>query len=194
MNFILKTSAAALLAAGLFVAYAHASDPAAPKKHAATRRAEAPAKPDVQAQIDELRQELQSQIDSLKTSLADKDAQLKQAQQDAADARAAAARAEAAASSQQQAVTENSAAVTTLQSTVTDLKSNNVSVATTLSDETSAIKKSIANPDALNYKGITLSPAGSFLAAETVWRRGPPGTASTPPSPAFRCSTRRPRS
>jgi hypothetical protein len=176
MNFILKTTAAALMAAGLFVAYAQASDPAAAaKKHTASKRAEAPAKPDVQEQIQELRQELQGQIDSLKNSLADKDAQLKQAQQDAADARAAATRAEAAASAQQQAVTENSAAVTTLQSTVTDLKSNNVSLATTVSDETSSLKKAIANPDALYYKGITLSPTGSFLAAETVWRSGATG-------------------
>ncbi|MDR3751397.1 MAG: hypothetical protein P4K94_07915 [Terracidiphilus sp.] len=173
MNFRLKTYAAALLAVSLITSYVYASDPAAAgKKHVATRKAAAPPKPDVQEQIQALRQELQGQIDSLKNSLADKDAQLKQAQQAAADARAAAASAEAAATSQQQAVTENTAAVTTLQSSVTDLKANNVSLATTVSDETSAIKKAVSSPDVLHYKGITLSPAGSFLAAETVWRSG----------------------
>ena len=42
-------------------------------------------------------------------------------------------------------------------------------------DDCDAIKKSIANPDAINFKGITISPSGSFLAAETVWRQGATG-------------------
>ena len=173
MNFKFKTYAAALLAVSLIPSYTYASGPAAAaKKHVATRKAATPPAPTVEEQIRALRQELQSQIDSLKTSLADKDAQLKQAQQAAADARAAASNAEAAATAQQQAVTENTAAVTTLQSNVTDLKANNLSLATTVSDETAGIKKAIASPDVLHYKGITLSPAGSFLAAETVWRSG----------------------
>jgi hypothetical protein len=112
---------------------------------------------------------MQGQIDGLKSNLADKDAQLKQAQQAAADAQAAAAKAQAAASAQQQAVSDNAAAVTTLQTTVTDLKGNQVSLATTVSDETAKIKKDIASPDVLHYKGITLTPGG-FAAAETVYR------------------------
>jgi len=36
--------------------------------------------------------------------------------------------------------------VTTLQTSVTDLKANAVSLATTVSDETAAIKKSINSP------------------------------------------------
>ena len=112
---------------------------------------------------------MQGQIDGLKTNLADKDAQLKQAQQAAADAQAAADKAQAAATAQQQAVSDNAAAVTTLQTTVTDLKGNQVSLATTVSDETAKIKKDIAAPNALHYKGITLTPGG-FAAAETVWR------------------------
>jgi len=100
---------------------------------------------------------------------------LKQAQQTAADAQAAATKAEADASAQQQAATENTAAVSTLQSTVNDLKGNSASLATTISDETSAIKKEMASPDAIHFKGITLSPTGSFIAAETVWRQGAVG-------------------
>ena len=56
------------------------------KKHAAKK----PPKPTVEEQINALRQEFQGQIDSLKSDLATKDAQLKQAQQAAADAQAAA--------------------------------------------------------------------------------------------------------
>ena len=124
----------------------------------------------MEEQIQTLREQMQTQIDSLKQSLAEKDQQLQQAQEAAAAAQAAAAKAQAAADSEQQALTENSAAVSTLQSTVTDLKGNQASLAGTISDETSAIKKAIANPDAIHYKGITISPAGSFLAGETVWR------------------------
>ncbi len=112
---------------------------------------------------------MQTQIDSLKNNLADKDAQLKQAQQAAADAQAAAAKAQQAASSEEQAVTDNAAAVTTLQSTVTDMKNANASAVSSLSDDTAAIKKSIANPSSLHYKGITLTPGG-YVAGETVYR------------------------
>jgi long-subunit fatty acid transport protein len=98
-----------------------------------------------------------------------KDAQLKQAQQAAAAAQASAAKAQAAAEAQQQAVTDNAAAVTTLQSSVTDLKGNQASLATTVSDETTKIKKDFESPKALRYKGITLTPGG-YLAGETVYR------------------------
>ena len=72
--------------------------------------------------------------------------------------------------SQQQAYTENTTAVTTLQGTVKDLQGNQTSLATTISDQNTSLKKAIESPEALHYKGITLSPAGSFLAAETMWR------------------------
>ena len=160
MNFKLKTAAAAILAASLVVSYAHASGQTPPaKKHAATKKAKTPPGPTVEEQIQSLRQEFQGQIDGLKSSLADKDAQLKQAQQAAADAQAAAAKAQAAADAQQQAATENAAAVSTLKSTVDDMKGAHASIVTSLSDETTAIKKAIDSPDVLHYKGITLSPS-----------------------------------
>ena len=56
-----------------------------------------------------------------------------------------------------------------MQSTVTDLKNNQTSLATTMSDESAAIKKSINNPTALHYKGILITPGG-YTAGETVWR------------------------
>ncbi len=173
MKSQMKMVAAAILAASLVGTNAYAGDPPAPpaKKHAAKK----PPKPTVEDQINALRQEFQGQIDGLKSDLASKDAQLKQAQQAAADAQAAAQKAEADATAQQSALTENSAAVSTLQSTVTDMKASNASVVSSFSDDAAAIKKAIASPEVLHYKGITLSPAGSFLAAETVWRQGATG-------------------
>jgi hypothetical protein len=171
MNFRLKTAAAAILAVSLFGSIANAGvPPASTKKAIATKKAKKPAEPSVEDQIQALRGDLEGQINNLKTDLANKDAQLQKAQQAAADAQAAAAKAQEAASAQQQAVTENAAAVTTLQSTVTDLKANNVSLATTVSDETANIKKEIGSPTALHYKGINITPGG-FMAAETVWRQ-----------------------
>jgi hypothetical protein len=176
MNFKLKITAAAILAASLIAPCGYASDATPPaKKHTATKKAKTPPPPTVGEQIQALRQELEGQINGLKSDLADKDAQLKKAQQAAANAQAAADKAQVAASAQQQAVGDNAAAVTTLQTTVTDLKANSVSLATTVSDETATIKKAIANPEALHYKGITLSPMGSFIAAESVWRNAATG-------------------
>ncbi len=173
MKLTVHAAAAAILAASLVVSYAQTSGTKPPvKKHTTAAKAKMPPPPSVADQINALRQEMQSQIDALKSSLADKDAQLRQAQQTATDAQAKADKAEADATAQQQAFTQNTAAVTTLQTTVTDLKANQLSLATTVSDETTKIKKAIETPDALHYKGITLSPAGSFVAAETVWRSG----------------------
>jgi Skp family chaperone for outer membrane proteins len=166
MKLKLNAVAAAILAASLVGSNAYAGDPPAPPKKHVTKK---PPKPTVEDQIQALRQEFQGQIDGLKGDLAAKDQQLRQAQQTATDAQAAAAKAEADATAQQQATTDNAAAVSTLQTTVTDLKDNAVSLATTVSDETASIKKSIANPTTLHYKGIALTPGG-FAAGETVYR------------------------
>ena len=170
MKFRFQTAAAALLAASLVASYAYASDPTPPaKKQTATKSAKTPPPPTVAEQIQALKQELEGQINALRNDLAAKDAQLRQAQQATADAQAAADKAQAAASAQQQAVSDNASAVTTLQSTVTDIKSANASAVASLSDETASLKKAIANPTALHYKGINITPGG-FMAAETVYR------------------------
>ncbi|MGA9063121.1 MAG: hypothetical protein WB341_15850 [Terracidiphilus sp.] len=171
MKLTVKAAAAALLAASLVVSYAQTGGSTPPaKKHAAAKKPAAPAGPTVQEQIDQMKQQFQGEIDGLKADLAAKDVQLQQAQQAASDAQAAAQKAQAAADAQQQAFTENSAAVTTLQSTVSDLKANQLSLTTTVSDETTSIKKQIANPDAIHFKGVNLSFTGSFIAAETADR------------------------
>jgi flagellar motility protein MotE (MotC chaperone) len=167
MKFKIHAAAAAMLAASLVVSFAHAQSNPPEKRH---RRETAPPPPSVQDQIDALRQQMQSQIDQLKSDLANKDAQLQQAQQAASDAAAAAAKAQAAADAEQQVLGENQTAVSSLQSTVNDMKSANAAVVSSITEETTAIKKQVANPDALYFKGITISPTGSFLAGETVWR------------------------
>jgi hypothetical protein len=179
MSFRFITAAAVILAASLTASYGYAQDVTPAKKHTATKKAQTPRQPTVEERFRALRQELDhqaSQINSLKNDLADKDAHLNKAQQAtaeaqaaAAEARTAAAKALEAASAQQQAVTENTAAVTTLQSTVTDMKAANLSVVATISDETANLKKAIASPNILHYKGVNLTPGG-FVAAETVYR------------------------
>src|SRR5215469_5215327 len=168
MNLRLRAAVASILAASLVGTCANATDATPPAKKRAAKAAK-PKGPTVDEQIQQLRQEMQGQIDSLKNNLADKDAQLKQAQQAAADAQAAAARAQQAADAQNQAIQQNQSAVNTLQSTVTDLKANQVSIVTTMTDENAAIKKSINSPSTLHYKGVTITPGG-YAAAETVWR------------------------
>ena len=170
MNSRFRTAAVAILAACAVASYGYASQATPPaKKHPVRKKAE-PKGPTVEEQIQTLRQDMEGQINQLKSDLAAKDAQLRQAQQAAADAQAAAAKAQQSADAQQQAITDNASAVNTLKSTVTDLQGNSVSLATTLSDETAKVKKAIESPDVLHFKGITLSPTGSFLAAETVYR------------------------
>jgi hypothetical protein len=166
MNFGLRIAAASALAASFVACYGQASTAQPPvKKHTTTRRAKKPAAPSVAQQIQALRQELEGQIDNLKTNLSDRDAQLRQAQQAAADAQAAAAKAEAVASAEQQAAGENAAAVNTLQTSVTDLKANQASV----SDETARLKKEIKDPDFLRYKRVKLTPGG-YMQLATIWR------------------------
>ncbi|HUA91170.1 MAG TPA: hypothetical protein VL991_01315 [Terracidiphilus sp.] len=175
MKLHVSMAAVALIAAGVVVPQAYAGQDNPPARKHVVRKAKTPPPPSVEDQIEKLRLQMQTQIDTLKTDLADKDTQLRQAQQTAADAQAAAAKAQAAVDAQQQSFTENAAAVSTLQGTVTDLKANQTSLANTISDETANVKKLVTSPDALYYKGITISPAGSFLAAETVWRQGGTG-------------------
>src|SRR3984957_12684627 len=172
MNFKLKISAAAILAVALVASTAHAGesdrDPNKPpvKKHAAAAK-----KPTCDAcdQIEALKQQMQTQIDALKSDLADKDTQLKAAQQAAANAQAAADKANAAVLAENSAVGENAAAVSTLNSSVSDLKGNEASLAATVSDETSKIKKEISAPNVIHFRGVSLTPGG-FTAGETIYR------------------------
>lgn len=173
----LKSAAAALVTVTLIAIYGCIGGAAAAQartQHARRREKE----PSVEEQIEQLRQQMQSQIDELKQELAGRDAQLRQAQQAAASAQAAAERALAAATEQQQAVSENASAVDTPQSGVNALKSSSSSMQsnfTSIQRNTTETEKAVTQPDAVHFKGITISPTGSYLAAETVWRQGATG-------------------
>src|SRR5271154_36577 len=174
MNTKLKALASLALTSAVVVGYAQTTTGSASKKKT-THKVE---KPSVESQIEELRNDLNSQrgqINNLKQQLSDRDSQLQQAQQAAAAAQAAAQQAQQAAQAQQQALADNSQTVSNLQGAVTDLKSNTQSIVTTIQDQQTQVKKQIENPDALHYKGITISPAGSFIEAATVWRSAATG-------------------
>ncbi|HEY6446618.1 MAG TPA: hypothetical protein VIY53_09175 [Acidobacteriaceae bacterium] len=177
---ITKCTVLATLALTMAAAAGHAQTTASstdgPKKvhhHARVQHG-----PTVESQIQDLKSQMDSQrgeIDSLKEKLSDRDAQLQQAQQAAAAAQQAAEAAQAAANQEQQTLSSNTEAVSTLQSSVSDLRSSTSAAITTVQKQADDVKMAIENPDALHFKGITLSPTGSFIAAETVWRQGATG-------------------
>src|ERR1700688_96071 len=159
------------MSAGLAQTTASGTTSKTTHKSTTARKAPVPKKPSVESQIQSLREDMQTQIQQLKQQLSDRDTQLQQAQQAAAAAQAAATQAQQQAAQQSSVLTENTQAVSNLQGAVTDLKTNNVSLASTVQEEQAKVEKQINNPDTIHFKGVTLSPTGSFLAAETVWRQ-----------------------
>ena len=146
-----------------------------------TKKPPVPKKPSVESQIESLRQDMNSQIQQLKQQLSDRDQQLQQAQQAAAAAQTAATQAQQQAAQQSATLTENTQAVSNLQGAVTDLKTNSTSLATTIQDQQAKVEKQIEHPDAIHFKGVTISPTGSYLAGETMYRTH--ATASDIPTP-----------
>jgi type II secretory pathway pseudopilin PulG len=120
-------------------------------------------------------EEQRDEINDLQQKLNQRDEQLQQAQSAAQQAQAAAQQAQAAADQQQQSLNSNAQAVSSLQSSVADLKASNEQTVATVKRQTKMMKKAVLHPDEIHYKGITISPHGSFLAAETVWRQGATG-------------------
>ena len=168
----LKTLATLALVSALSagVAQTTASSTTTTKPKRPVARKAVPKKPTVESQIESLREDMQTQIQQLRQQLSDRDQQLQQAQQAAAAAQAAATQAQQQAAQQSSTLTENSAAVSNLQGAVSDLKTNNVSLATTVQAEQEKVTKQIEHPDAIRFKGVTLSPTGSYIAGETVYR------------------------
>lgn len=179
MNTNLKAIAGMILMAtvvaaqGQTTATSTAKKPATRKTHTAAAK-----KPSIESQIEALRQDMEaqrSQITNLQQQLTQKDAQLQQAQQSAAAAQSAAEQAQQAATAQQAQVTETSQSVASLQGAVGDLKTNTQSLVSTIQDGQAQVKKAIESPDTIHYKGVTISPAGSFIEAATVYRSGATG-------------------
>jgi hypothetical protein len=107
-------------------------------------------------------QQQQQQIQELRDALQHKDQAVQQVQATATDAAAKADAAQATAAQQQQ-------SVVALKSDVSDLKTNLLNTTMSVQETQKNVADSIANPIALHYKGITITPGG-FLAAESVWR------------------------
>jgi len=143
-------------------------------QHRAARKV-TPKRPSVETQIQQLRDDMETQINQLKQQLNDSNAQLQAAQQQAAAANAAAAQAQQQAQQQQQQTTDNASAVSNLQGAVSDLKTNSTSLASSIQETQTNIEKKVDHPDSIHYKGITISPAGSFIEAATVYRNGATG-------------------
>ena len=126
-----------------------------------------------------MRAELQAQIDQLKAAMATKDAEIAALERSNQNAQQAVTSAEAqsqATSGQVQTldttVQQNTAAVTAVQSSVGNLQVQSATVATTvekIDQKRDKIQKSIDEPVAFHYKGVTITPGG-FVAAEAVRR------------------------
>ncbi len=182
-----KAVASLALASTLAAGHAQTDGASTTTKKATARKTHhhaVPKRPSVQSQLEELRQDMdtqRTQIDSLKQQLSERDSQLQQAQQSAAAAQAAAQQAQQAAQAQQTAIESSNQTVTSLQGAVADLKTSQQTVVENVHAEGAKIHAEIEHPDALNYKGITISPAGSFIEAATVNRTS--ATASDIPTP-----------
>lgn len=153
---------------------------ASPQKHPGThRKAKKKATPSLAEEVRAMRAGLQEQIDQLKTSLAVKDAQisaLERRSQNAEQAVNSANEQSQATSVQVQAINatvqQNTIAATGVESSVSDLKLQNTTVAENvqqIKQTTEKIQKSVDEPVALHYKGVTVIPGG-FLAAEAIRR------------------------
>ncbi len=174
----LKAMATCILVSAMATAQAQTTDAsggATAKSTVRHRAARKVARPSVETQIQQLREDMESQINQLKQQLNDSNAQLQAAQQQAAAANAAAAQAQQQAQQQQQQTTDNASAVSSLQGAVSDLKTNSTSLASSIQETQTNILKKVENPDAIHFKGITLSPTGSFIEAATVWRSAATG-------------------
>jgi len=181
MNTNWKALAGLLLVSTLAAGNAQTTTDSAskPTKKATTRKThKADPRPSVESQIEELRKDMEaqrSQIDSLKQELNQRDSELQQAQQAAAAAQTAAQQAQQAAQTQQQAIDTNNQSVSSLQTAVSSLKTNTDAAVATVQSQQAKLKGEVEHPDELHYRGITLSPHGSFIEAATVYRSAATG-------------------
>jgi hypothetical protein len=155
---------------GTFLA---AQSPTAASKPANHKPSKKSTSPLIEAQIQQMRQELQSQIDDLKTRLAAKDSEieaLQSASQTVQDKTATVTTQVRAADLAEQ---QTAAAMDGLRSSINDFRAEDTNLVTKVEQTqkaTEEVKKSVDEPTALHYKGITIVPGG-FTAAESIWRQ-----------------------
>jgi TolA-binding protein len=171
---ILACCVAIVPQAGLSV-FAQSSTGATPTVH---KKSVSKKPTSIEKQMQEMRQEFQQQqeeIDQLKQQLQSRDQQLQQAQD---PAQQAAQQAQSQVQAAQQNATQSNEAYTNLHQAVQSVQAQAEQAqqtATLAEEDQKQLKKAVTHPDEIAYKGITISPKGSFLAAETVWRSGATG-------------------
>jgi len=129
-------------------------------------------------EVQEQFQQQQEEIDQLKQQLQRRDQQLQQAQDTAQQAQQAAQQAQSQVQAAQQNATQSNDAYTNLHQAVQNVQAQAQQAqqtATMAERDQKQLKKVVTHPDDIYYKGITISPHGSFLAAETDWRSGATG-------------------
>jgi hypothetical protein len=179
MKVLLRSSLLCLGLSSLLVAQTSStqSTTTTSKTRMAQRRAAAaakPAGPSLEQQLLDLRQvvdQQQQRIQRLENELAARDQQIHEAQQAANDAKTSVADAAAKASEAQSTASDAKTQAANLNDTVAAVKSNDQSLAEKIQSEQKHASEAVENPAAIRFKGITISPTGSFLAAETVWRQ-----------------------
>jgi hypothetical protein len=115
-------------------------------------------------------EQMTERMEQMERDMQEMKQQLQQAKYAAAAAQAAADLAAKKTEEVKQNAGENTQAVTTLQGSIADLKASSSSAIQKVQDDQKKTNAAIEHPDLLHYKGITLSPNGSFIAAETVDR------------------------
>ncbi len=128
-----------------------------PKKNAA---------PSIETQIQQMRQELQSQIDDLKTRLAAKDAQIEALQNTTQVTENKTATITTQVQAADLASQRNTAAMEGIRSSIDGLHAEDTNLVTRVEQvrkTTDEVKKSLDEPAALHYKGITIVPAAFLL-------------------------------
>lgn len=133
--------------------------------------------PSIELQIEQLRKQFQTQIDQLQQQVTQRDQQLRDAQRTAAAAQQSAAQAQSQAAKASQAAVEakskSNRAVTGLQQDLQGIKSDAAQMKadiTSVRQDDAGMRENYANPIAMKYKDIYITPGG-FLAAETVDRQ-----------------------
>ena len=175
MKSIVKVFIALALFSDTTVLLRAQSDTTNPKPPSSVHRRQPPksSTSSIEAQIKQMREDLQSQINELKAKLDAKDEQIEALKTQNLNTQQMTATASTKIHNIDGTLQQNATAVDSLQASVTDLREKDVVISNNVQqvrDDQKALQKSIDEPAALRYKGITITPGG-FLAGESIWRQ-----------------------
>jgi len=171
-----------LALSGVFAAQAQQSTATATAK-TSKRKAAAKADSAVAAQLGELKQAIdaqQQQIKQLSDQLQSRDQQIQQMQQRLDQSQTATTQAESKADAAQSQASAQAQTVDSLKTDVADLKSNSTNAALALQETQKNISKQFETPNAIHYKGITITPGGLVEAATVTRQRAASADINTP--------------